>query len=256
MLGICENYTSNQTNFNSNAINYRPTNVALEKLGSVPTEGKRVMPQNVEVYDDPMLSYLQNEVPELTELLGKKTDWLDAIYIFFELMKLSIEGKNQEQLWRSLERKLQLEQIDQVVKNLEKTAEDQFSAGIMGGLTGILSGLLPMVGYTAFGESFLGVLQSATGSFKGLPTVDAYRDLGKMMQSMSQMEQGMMDVRKTNAEADRHNSMQNGDITRSYCDDITRNRQELLEDLKSTLQAVLQFLMQNKEVVNSLYGAS
>lgn len=208
-------------------------------------------------FDEDVLSKLQEEVPELSKILGRKANWIDAIYIFFELMKLNIEGKKQEQIWRTAERRLQLEQIQEVVKNLEKTAKDQYSAGLMGGLTGIFAGVVPMLGYTQLGASGFSLLQNSFSSFQEIKKpVEAFEKLGKMLSGMSEMEKWMMEVRKTNAEADRHRSSQYGDITRSFCDEISRKQQELIQDLNATLQAILQILNQEKELVNSVYGLS
>lgn len=242
-------------NFVKEELIYEKPEEKAESQSSVNTsEPITEIPSTNHLTNEELFTKLQEEVPELSEMLGRRADWLDAIYIYFELMKLNIEGKKQEQYWRSCERKLQLEQIEETVKNLEKTAKDQFNAGIMGGLTGILSGIVPMVGYTTIGEYGLGALQSSFSSFQGLKPVDAFDKLGKIIQSMSQMEQGMMEVRKTNAEADRHRLMQFSDITRSYCDDNTREKEALNQDFQGTLQAILQYLNQNREIVNSLYG--
>lgn len=230
------------------------TTLAMQTFST--SSENRVLSNQVSQGDPALLAKLQEEVPELSEILGRKADWLDAIYIFFELLKLSIEGKKQEHIWRSAERKLQLEQIDEVVKNLEKTAKDQFSSGMIGGITGILSGVAPMLGYTGLGDSCLSVFKSAFDSLKELKTINAFNKLGDILKSMSQMEQGMSDVRRTYAESGRHDASQRGEITRSYCDDISRNRQEISQDHQSTLQAILQFIQQNKELVNSLYGAN
>ena len=175
---------------------------------------------------------------------------MDVILIFIELMKLMIRSRENETISRRLERKQQLIHVDEVVKNFKDQANWLFGAGLGGGLLGIASGIIPIVGHTSSGGWLFSKLQNSFNTFKGLKQGEFFKRIAKMTFSMSQMQRDMGEVRKAFAEGNRFNDQQRADMRHSDSEDNTRAMEEMKQDFRSMLNVINEIMQMDRDTMS------
>jgi ABC-type transport system involved in cytochrome bd biosynthesis fused ATPase/permease subunit len=185
--------------------------------------------------------------------MGRRANQMDVIFLYTELLKLMIEGKKQEKESRHEERLLQLEHMTEVVENYKGTANSLYTAGLISGIMGVSAGIVPILGFTSFGQSALDLIGEGFSSFKGLEAEEAFSNLGKILSSMERMNREMGEVRKTNADAHRYEDQQYGDMRRSDTEENTRAVDDIKQEFRSLYQTIVEMWRQQQELVSSLY---
>ncbi len=200
-----------------------------------------------------IIAYGNQDSKLLSEILKMRVSNFDVFALFVEVMKLCLRGREQERVARIQERELQLEHIQNMVDTIKEQGDMMFNAYLGSGVLGIVAGALPIVGHMQ-GDWIMDKFGGFLGSMRDMERDKLFEGFSKIAHSMSEMQRGMGDVRKTFAESTRTYDQNMAEMRKADWDETTRSMDELKDQWKNMEQFLHQSLQMYHEAVRQLYN--
>ncbi len=194
-----------------------------------------------------------NSDSSLSEIFNMRISQFDVLLLFFEVMKLSLKGREQERLARNEERSYQLEHIQEMIDNIKHQGKWQFFSSLGAGIFTIAAGVMPIVGYMK-GDWIVDKLGGIFSSIQGMKK-DAFTDFARtMFEGFSEMQKSTGQIQNTFAESSRVYHEKMNDIRRTDESERTRTMDELRDEWKSIEQFLHQSLQMHHDAIRQLYS--
>lgn len=192
------------------------------------------------------------EAPELSAIFGCRVSHFDVLLIFIELMKLEIQGQEDDKISRRVERQMQLNYLEKEVANYKSQSKMLLFANIGGGVLGIVSGAAPIVGFMK-GDSILGSLSTVFTSLQGANKKDFFDGISKMTYAMSETQKSIGQIYGAKAEGDRTRYNRYSDLHKVDHEEVTRNIEQLQERFRQSERFLSELLQMRHDVTSQLY---
>lgn len=199
------------------------------------------------------MDYGKSESALMSQLLDMRVSQFDVLFLFFEVLKLALEGRAQERLDRMHERELQLQHIENIVQNYKKQGKNLIFANIGSGVMAILSGIAPIVGHLK-GDAILDALSGYTELFRNLPTDKAFKGLTKMLFAGSEMQKSYGQIQTTFAEGSRTYDQHMAELRKTDWEEDTRTMEELKDEWRGIESFLHQTLQMYHDTTRQLYN--
>ncbi len=189
----------------------------------------------------------------LSQLFERRISHFDVLTLCIEIMKITLKNRESEVISRREERLLQLEQMEEVVKNFKNQSKLLLGTSLGTGILSIFSGFTPILGHMK-GDFIQDKLSMLVSSFKDMEKQKFFKALGKMTQSMAQMSNSTGDINIKFSEGDRTRAEQMTRIHNENREDLTRKLEDTKDMWKNFENFLLQILQTDHEVARQLYN--
>jgi hypothetical protein len=182
----------------------------------------------VKVFDD--------AATKLTAITGRPVTRTDIIFIFFEMIQLLMEHEGQEKFARRMTRAEFLKRIDAVAENFRDQSSWLLRTAIPGCLFDLATGVIPIVGHMK-GDWILGKLSSYFTSLKGMKSQDFFKNLSKMANSFSKMQDAIGNIHNRNADGKKALDQSRADMSRTDEEEETHTTRQMQTWISELIQA-------------------
>lgn len=199
------------------------------------------------------IDYGKSESALLSQLLEMRVSQFDILFLFFEILKLALEGRAQERLDRMHERELQLQHLESIVQNFKQEGKNAIFSSIGSGVMGILAGMMPVVGYLK-GNAILNVLSGFSEHFRRIPSDKFFKSLTTMLNNASEMQKNYGHIQKTFTEGARSYDQQMAELRKTDWEEDTRTMEELKDEWRGIENFLHQTLQMYHDTTRQLYN--
>jgi hypothetical protein len=188
----------------------------------------------------------------LSEIFKMRVNQFDVLFLFIEILKLDIKGREQEILARREERELELLHMQKVVESFKSEAGSMMTNGLSAGILAIAAGILPIIGHVG-GSWILQKLGSVIPKCQDMKPEKFFDGIAKAFSAMSDMNKSTSQVRHNFAESDRTFDKDMSEWRRSEWQEYTRKITDIEEAWKKIENFLYQLLQMYHDTIRQLY---
>lgn len=188
----------------------------------------------------------------LSQIFNLRISNLDVLLLFIEVMKLSLKSRQQQHLFRSQERILQLSHMKEIVGSFKEQANSLLFSGLASGLLAVVSGVAPIFGHIK-GEWALGHLSKLFSSLKDMESEKFFENVSKITLATSEMAKATGQIQTAFNESHRTHDDHFREMYKIDADDRVRSIEEIKDNWRALENFLYQCLQMQHDTIKQLY---
>lgn len=188
----------------------------------------------------------------LSQIFNLRISNLDVLLLFIEVMKLSLKSRQQQHLFRSQERILQLSHMKEIVSSFKEQANSLLFSGLASGLLAVVSGVAPIFGHIK-GEWALGHLSKLFSSLKDMESEKFFDNASKITLATSEMAKATGQIQIAFNESHRTHDDHFREMYKIDADDRARSIEEIKDNWRALENFLYQCLQMQHDTIKQLY---